>query len=153
VDEMAEKFRVSRKSNRWPLWISFTDIACLNAYVTFLSNDPNKGPKRRFIKKIGQAVGKSAIVCRSEQKYLLKWLRETGSKFIQAKEKIAPEAPVHPDLQKFTVSYAWEIKARNLLQLIPIVRDICVKHMKCTSDLPWLWEQRIIPTINAKTSS
>jgi hypothetical protein len=44
-----------------------TDIACLNAYVKFLSNNPNEKPKRRrFIKNLGQALAKPAIICRSE---------------------------------------------------------------------------------------
>jgi hypothetical protein len=44
------------------------DTACINDYVIFPSNSPNEEQKRKkFIKKLGQALAKAEIMCRSEQ--------------------------------------------------------------------------------------
>jgi hypothetical protein len=52
-------------------FFQLTVIACLSAYVIFLSDNSNEEQRRRgFIKIFGQALAKPAIVCQLVEKFL-----------------------------------------------------------------------------------
>lgn len=95
VDQMSGTYNVGRTTNRWPLALFFNllNIAGINSFVIYNSNNNTNVKRRLFLKQLGMCLIKNIQNLRAENKYVHTKIRNTIKRLRDGGSDVAEPGP------------------------------------------------------------
>lgn len=133
VDKLCSTYSTARKTNRWPLVLLFRilDLAGINSYVVFQSNNPqSKMNRTSFLQELGFALVAQQVQTRATQMRLPKEIRQRAAKRAKMDNAIAPAVPPNPGQRSRCTVCPRKNDMKVKTTCFKCNKYMCNKHMK-----------------------